>query len=66
MQGTIKKLTDRGFGFIETDEMEDDIFFHARSLSEGLMFDELREGDELTFELEQTEKGPNAVQVARA
>ena len=46
MTGKIARLTDRGFGFITPDEGGDkDVFFHARSLAEGLMFDELKEGD---------------------
>lgn len=65
MKGTIARVTDRGFGFIKPDDSDKDVFFHARSL-EGIMFDELREGDAVTFEVEEGEKGPAAVKVARA
>ncbi len=62
MNGIIKKLTDRGFGFIGAEGQEKDLFFHSRSLV-GAEFDNLREGDAVTFEIEQSEKGPNAVNV---
>ena len=41
-EGTIKKLTDKGFGFIKT-ATEKDIFFHSKAL-QGVEFDDLREG----------------------
>ena len=64
MQGTIKKLTDKNFGFIAQDGA-DDLFFHANSL-EGISFDQLREGDAVTFEVEKTPKGNAAVGVKKA
>ncbi len=64
MQGTIKRLTDRGFDFIEAEGQEKDIFFHAKSLVD-VTFEELREGDAVSFELEETDKGTNAVNVQR-
>ena len=67
MTGKIARLTDRGFGFITPDEGGDkDVFFHARSLAEGLMFDELKEGDAVTFDVENGPKGPSAANVQRA
>lgn len=66
MQGKIARLTDRGFGFISREGEEKDLFFHSNNLSEGLQFNDLKEGDEVTFEVEQTEKGPSAVKIARA
>lgn len=65
MKGTIARLTDRGFGFITPETGEKDIFFHANSLS-GISYDELREGDAVTFTVEQGPKGPAAANVARA
>ena len=59
-QGTIKKLTDRGFGFISTDS--GDLFFHMSAL-EGITFDELREGQEVEFTEGQSDKGPRAENV---
>lgn len=65
MKGTIKKLTDKGFGFISADGMEKDLFFHSNALV-GVQFDELNEGDAVTFETEESPKGMNAVNVQRA
>ena len=65
MNGIIKKLTDKGFGFISGEGLEKDLFFHSNSLS-GVSFDELSEGDAVTFEVEKTPKGPSAVNVQRA
>ena len=64
MQGTIKKLTDKNFGFISQDG-GDDLFFHANSLV-GTDFSELREGDAVTFEVENTPKGKAATNVQKA
>ena len=64
MQGTIKKLTDKNFGFI-AQESGSDLFFHANNL-EGVSFDELREGDAVAFEVEKTDKGDAAVNVKKA
>ena len=65
MTGTIKKVTDKGFGFISGEGLPKDVFFHSKSLV-GVTFDELREGDAVTFETEQSPKGMNAVNVQRA
>jgi cold shock protein len=66
MQGTIKKIvTGKNFGFISQDGEEKDLFFHANSL-DGVSFDELREGDSVTFEVEQGDKGPAAINVSKA
>lgn len=65
MQGTIKRLTDRGFGFIAPEDGSADLFFHSTEL-QGVAFDDLREGDKVTFEVMQSEKGPKAVSVSRA
>ncbi len=65
MQGTIKKLTDKGFGFISAEGQDKDLFFHSNSLV-GVQFNELHEGDMVSYEVEQSEKGPNAVNVQRA
>ncbi len=65
MNGTIKTLTDRGFGFISRDGEEKDLFFHSKELV-GVTFDELKVGDAVTFEVVNGEKGPAAVGVSRA
>ena len=65
MQGTIKKLTDKNFGFISQEGADKDLFFHASEL-DGVDFSELREGDAVTFEVTEGPKGPAAVQVKKA
>jgi CspA family cold shock protein len=66
MTGTIKKLvSDKGFGFITAEGLAKDLFFHSNSLN-GVAFAELREGDAVSFDTEETPKGPAAVNVARA
>lgn len=65
MMGTIKTLTDKGFGFIAVEGQEKDTFFHSSSLVD-CTFDELRSGDAVTFEIEESDKGPRAVNVMRA
>ncbi len=65
MTGTIKTLTDKGFGFITVEGQEKDIFFHSNALVD-VQFNELHEGDAVTFESEESPKGMNAVNVKRA
>ena len=65
MNGVIKKKTDKGFGFISVEGQEKDLFFHSNSLV-GISFDEIREGDKVTFETEETQKGLNAKNVQKA
>lgn len=68
MTGTIKKLNERGFGFIEQEGQPGDLFFHKSALV-GVTFEELKEGDSVTFEVEAAKpegKGPSAVNVSRA
>ena len=65
MTGTIKTLTDRGFGFIARDGEAKDLFFHSKEL-QGVTFEELKTGDVVSFEIAEGEKGPSAVNVARA
>ena len=65
MTGTIKTLTDKGFGFIAREGEVKDLFFHSKELV-GVTFDELQVGDTVTFEVTQSEKGPAATKVSRA
>lgn len=60
-EGTIKKLMDRGFGFIKTDG-EKELFFHSSSL-QGVSFDELQEGQKVSYTEGQGKKGPCAENV---
>ena len=64
MTGTIKRLTEKGFGFIAREGEAKDLFFHSKELN-GVTFDELRVGDTVSFEVVQGEKGPSAVNVTR-
>jgi CspA family cold shock protein len=61
-EGTIKRLTDKGFGFIETGDGGKDMFFHM-SACEDCQFDELREGQRVSFNVGQGPKGPRAENV---
>ena len=60
-EGTIKKLTDRGFGFINTGTAKD-LFFHSKAL-QGVSFEELREGQKVSFTEGNGPKGPCAENV---
>jgi len=62
-KGKIKKLVrERGFGFISDDDGRE-LFFHQSGLV-GLTFEGLTEGQEVTFEVESSPKGPRAVNIA--
>jgi CspA family cold shock protein len=60
-EGTIKRLTDKGFGFI-SDAGGTDHFFHMSSV-QGVRFEELREGQKVAFEESNGAKGPRAENV---
>ena len=62
--GTIKTLRE-GFGFISREGIEKDLFFHAKDLV-GVTFEELKLGDSLSFEVEETQKGNAAKKVSRS
>lgn len=66
MTGTIKTLVlGKGFGFISREGEAKDLFFHSKELV-GVTFEELKEGDTVSFEVIETEKGPAATGVSRA
>ncbi len=62
-EGKIKRITDKGFGFIETDTGTD-MFFHSSAL-EGVSYEELREGQLVEYSVGQGPKGPRAENVRR-
>jgi CspA family cold shock protein len=64
MKGTIKTKKDKGFGFISREGDSKDLFFHSNDLN-GVTFDELQEGDEVTFEVVNGDRGPSAKNVTR-
>lgn len=60
-EGTIKRITDKGFGFIETGS-DKDMFFHSSNV-EGDGFDSLHEGQRVSFNVGEGPKGPRAENV---
>ncbi len=60
-EGTIKRLTDRNFGFIDTGS-DKDLFFHSSSL-EGVSYEELQEGQRVSYTEGRGPKGPRAENV---
>jgi CspA family cold shock protein len=60
-EGTIKRLTDKGFGFISNGTGKD-MFFHMSAL-EGIRFEDLREGQKVTYNEGHGPKGPRAENV---
>jgi len=64
-EGKIARLTDRGYGFISREGEEKDLFFHSSELK-NVQFNDLQEGDAVTFDLAEGPKGPNATNVNRS
>ncbi len=60
-EGTIKKLTDKGFGFLSIGSGKD-LFFHSSAV-QGVSFDDLREGQKVTYTEGRGQKGPCAENV---
>lgn len=60
-EGTIKRKTDRGFGFIRSNR-GDDVYFHMTAV-DGTTFDQLREGQRVSFEETSSDRGPRAEKV---
>ena len=65
LKGKVKWFNGKkGYGFIEREDKEKDVFVHDSAVREaGLKY--LNEGDELTFEVEDGEKGPAAVKLQK-
>jgi len=60
--GTVDFFNDTGgYGFIETDDADEDVFFHM----EDVGGDDLEEGQEVEFDIEEAEKGPRATNLTR-
>lgn len=60
LEGTVAFFHDRKkYGFIESDDVEDDVFFHLDDI-DG---DSIAEGDQVSFEAEEAERGPRATNV---
>jgi len=60
-EGTIKRITSKGFGFIENGTGTD-MFFHSSSV-EGVSYEELQEGQRVSYNVGQGPKGPRAENV---
>ncbi len=56
VEGTIRTITDRGFGFIRPEDENNDIFFHSSALV-GVTIDELHQGDRVSFTAEDDPRG---------
>jgi len=63
-EGKIKKLTEKGFGFIDTGKGKD-LFFHMSAL-QGIRFDDLQEGQKVSYTEGMGQKGPCAENVKLA
>ena len=65
LRGTVKWFNGKkGFGFIEREDKEKDVFVHASAVrSANMKF--LNEGEKIEFTLEETEKGPSAVNLKK-
>ena len=61
-EGTIARLTDWGYGFISREGQEKDLFFHANEL-QNAQFNDLKEGDAVTFDVTEGPKGQNATNI---
>jgi len=65
MNGKVKWFNSaKGFGFIEREDKQKDVFVHISAVKDAGM-DGLDEGQEMTFEIEEGPKGPNAVNLQK-
>lgn len=55
-QGTVARVTDRGFGFIQQEQGGEDLFFHSSAL-QNMTFDDIRRGDVVEYEAEADPRG---------
>ena len=66
LKGKVKWFNStKGFGFIEREDKEKDVFVHTSAVSDAGM-NSLEEGQEVTFDVEDGPKGPNATNIKSA
>lgn len=64
--GVIKLYkSEQGYGFIQRDDDGKDVFVHARQLKDSNFTGEPGVGDRLSFEVQDGERGPRAVNISR-
>ena len=63
-EGIIARINEKGYGFISREGVEKDLFFHMNELV-NVKIEDLREGDKVSFEIGESEKGPNAIKVSK-
>jgi CspA family cold shock protein len=62
--GTIKSIRDRGFGFIKPADGDEDLFFHHSAVLNG-GFEQMREGQQVSFEQEPDSRDPRRQRAVR-
>ena len=66
MQGIVKKIVaEKKFGFISQEGVEKDVYFTAEKL-DGITLEDLKEGDSVTFETEEGDRGPVGINIKKA
>lgn len=67
MQGTIKKvISNKGYGFIDSESQDGDLFFHKSNLDSSMDFSNLQEGTAVEFEVSEGRRGPEATVIKLA
>lgn len=66
LEGWVKSINERGYGFISVLNDDRDVFFHMNCLAPALQFDDQLEGRRVRFKILDTQRGPRAVYVQPA
>ena len=63
MKGTVKFFNEgKGYGFVHSEKDDKDYFVHISGIADGV---KITEGDEVTFDVEEGDRGPKAVNVTK-